>query len=85
MGLPVNLVRKGVMVKEAFLSDKNGFKDNLLMEEGESWQVHRKVISKMLHIDVLENYIEPMDISALTFVRQLSSSSTFKVLNFLLV
>ena len=42
MGLPLGTVRKGVMMKEVFMSDKNGFKGNILMEEGEKWQNHRK-------------------------------------------
>ena len=79
MGLPPNIMRKGGLVAEIFLSDENGFKGNLVMEEGETWQRHRKIISKMLHLDILENYIEAMDISALTFVKELSSSSNFKV------
>ena len=42
MGLPLGTVRKGVLMKEVFMSDENGFKGNILMEEGEKWQTHRK-------------------------------------------
>ena len=35
MGLPAGLVKKAGLTPEIFMSDVNGFKNNLLMEEGE--------------------------------------------------
>ena len=79
MNLPPSIVKKAGLTPEVFLSDKNGLGHNLIMEEGEVWQRHRKIISKMLHLDILDTYIEPMDISAQTFVEQLTQSSSPKV------
>ena len=35
LGLPPTLVKKSGLTPEIFLSDQNGFKNNLLLEEGE--------------------------------------------------
>ena len=37
-----------------------------------AWKLNRKIISKMLHLDALEKYFEPIDISAITFSNKLS-------------
>ena len=79
MTLPTDMMKKGGLTGEMFKSDKNGLTGNLLMEEGETWQIHRKIISKILHLDILEKYIEPMDMSAMTFVRQLSTTNSYQV------
>jgi len=46
----------------------------LLLDEEEIWQAHRKAMSKMLHLDVLNHYIEYMDISAAIFTEQLCNT-----------
>jgi len=80
MTLPPDMMKKGGLTEEVFKSDKNGLTGNLVMEEGETWQMHRKIISKMLHLDILEKYIEPMDISAMAFASQLSKTKSYQVL-----
>ena len=79
LGLPSAVIEKAGLTKEIFSSDKNGFYGNLLMEEGHKWKLNRKIISKMLHLDTLEKYIEPMDISAITFANKLSAKTGFVV------
>ena len=36
--------------------------------------MHRKSISKMLHLEVLEHYIEHMEVSAVTFTEMLTNT-----------
>ena len=48
------------------------------MEDGETWKSHRKALSKMLHLDILNHHVEPMDISAMLFVEVLAKDSKFK-------
>ena len=45
MGLPPSLVKKAGLTPEILMSDPNGFKHNLLMEEGEG---RNKIIQKYL-------------------------------------
>jgi len=62
-----------------FGGDKNGFEGGILFSEGELWQTHRKAMTKMLHLDILETYIETMDISAIAFAEKLCKSDKYLV------
>ena len=77
--LPADIVKKAGLTKEIFGNDKNGFFDNILMAEGQKWQKERKIISKMLHLDILDEYVEAMDISAISFSEQLTKQPKFLV------
>ena len=79
MQLPPIISEKGGLSPEVFGMDKNGFYQNLLMTDGEKWHKERKVISKILHLDVLEKYVEPMNVSAITLTDQLCKSDGFQV------
>ena len=79
MNLPPDMVKKAGLTTEIFGFDKNGFFKNILMSEGEQWQKERKLISKMLHLDTLEGYIEAMDVSAIVFSEQLTKNHEFLV------
>ena len=48
--------------------DTNGIIGGLLMEEGQVWRSHRKILSKLLHLNVLETYIENMDDSGIKLI-----------------
>lgn len=63
LNLPSDVVEKGGFTKEMFASDIHGFQGGLLMDEGKKWSLNRKVISKLLHLEILDQYIEPMDVS----------------------
>jgi len=74
LNLPPDITRKSGITSETFESDTNGFKEGLIMDEGELWQLHRKSISKMLHLEVLEHYIEHMEVSAVAFTEILTKT-----------
>ena len=80
LNLPPDMVKKAGLTKEIFGFDKNGFFENILMSEGEKWQKERKLLSRMLHLDTLEGYIEAMDISAISFNEQLAKRNDFLVI-----
>ena len=50
--------RKAGFTKELFGGDPNGFLHGLVFDEGKSWQINRKRLSKQLHLGILESYIE---------------------------
>jgi len=77
MSLPPSIVAKAG-VDEFLNCDPHGFQDGLLLDEGETWQIHRKSLSKILNLDILDHYIEAMDTSALTFIEQLCKNDNFR-------
>ena len=79
LGLPPHIVHKGKMTSKLFMCDPNGFQGGLLLDEGETWQVHRKELSKILHLEILEHYLEPMDIAAVTFTEKLCETDNYMV------
>ena len=79
LGLPATSVGKLPLSKEIFKSDRNGFHKSILLADGTKWQQQRKRLSKMLHLDILNDYIEPMDISAIRFCEELCKSGEFMV------
>ena len=80
LGLPATSVSKWPFATEVFKSDRHGFQKTILCAEGSKWQQQRKRLSKMLHLDILLEYIEPMDISAIRFCEELCKDDAFKEL-----
>ena len=78
LGLPATSVSKWPFATEVFKSDRHGFQKTILCAEGSKWQQQRKRLSKMLHLDILLEYIEPMDISAIRFCEELCKDDAFK-------
>ena len=79
LGLPPHIAEKGGITFEIFMCDPHGFQGGLLLDEGETWQVHRKELSKILHLEILEHYLEPMDIAAVTFTEKLCETNDYQV------
>ena len=79
LGLPPHILEKGGLFDETFRYDPNGFLGGLFEDEGKTWQIHRKSLSKLFHYLVLEHYIEDMDISAVEFTEQLCKNKKFLV------
>ena len=79
LGIPATSVSKLPLTKEIFKSDRNGFHNSILCADGTKWQQQRKRLSKMLHLDILNDYIEPMDISAVRFCEELCRDDGLKV------
>lgn len=77
LGLPPHILEKGGLFDETFRYDPNGFLGGLFEDEGKTWQIHRKSLSKLFHYLVLEHYIEDMDISAVEFTEQLCKNKKF--------
>jgi len=78
LGIPATSVSKLPLTKEIFKSDRNGFHNSILCADGTKWQQQRKRLSKMLHLDILNDYIEPMDISAVRFCEELCRDDGLK-------
>ena len=73
MNVPPEFISKAPSLGDfVFGGDPNGISGGLLHYEGEKWQKQRKIISKMLHLNILEEYIETMDQSGIRFIRNMS-------------
>ena len=79
LALPPHIIEKSGMLSTVFNADPNGFVGGLLLDEGQEWQVHRKEISKIFHSEIMEHYIEAMDVSALTFTENLCKTEQYLV------
>ena len=77
LNLKPELIIKGAPADIMFRTDRK-VRKSLFLAEGSTWHDQRKIISKELHLDVLSSFIEAMDISAMSFIEILTTSSDFQ-------
>ena len=71
-------ITKGGFAGEVLLTDPTGFKHGLVMMEHDGWKQQRKVLWQMFQAKDLENFIEDIDQSAISFVNVLEKQKNFQ-------